>query len=300
MESQQKQQMKSRDIRFSLKKNKHGILHKVKFLLIFFLILSACSRKEEPQLSSCLTREEKEDLDYFLRFLLIRHSGVFVLFGSKPLCDGGFFEHVVQRKKSPYLRNPLDGWKVWEKVKTKIPLNPRFVITMQPRILSIEGVDRKLYLFQLIDIQKTAIVLAENYELFKSCTGMDFHPLEKVFEIEDPNSIFWQKAFYDQVTLGILYGFGKNNALFYEWRENFEPRPGPISQFLQNTCTFACKDEIPWRDVDSKGFDVLSIPGFIAIEGDEVVERYKREKEAIRKIYRGKDLVETTLRRLAK
>jgi hypothetical protein len=72
---------------------------------------------------------------------------------------------------------------------------------------------------------------------------MDFHPLEIVFDIENPKSVFWNKIlmgheekFYANIAYGLLYGFGKKSILFWIWQEEMESRGGKaITSFLAAT-----------------------------------------------------------------
>src|SRR6267154_891431 len=58
--------------------------------IVFFCItifLCSCNNKVTPCYSSCLTKEERLDLEHFFQYLLFENYGAFVLFGSKPLCE---------------------------------------------------------------------------------------------------------------------------------------------------------------------------------------------------------------------
>jgi hypothetical protein len=52
------------------------------------------------------------------------------------------------------------------------------------------------YELVLINIQQTALVLAENYEIFKNSAEMDFHPLQTMFEAKNPDSLALEECFF--------------------------------------------------------------------------------------------------------
>lgn len=240
---------------------------------------------------------------------MIDGSGAFVLFGSKPLCDVGIPLHQMKPEKGYFKRDLTLGWKAWEKVKVHLP-NNRFLMAAREMKMTPsypEGYPREktaewvLKIITLIDAEKAALVLAENYEIFKECVGFDFHPFEIVFEIENRNSVFWNKIFDsgNSLTMGLLYGFGKRNALLYHWRDEFEGRRGKIRDCLKNAGCIPFSMANPWPQIEKRGMAALDIPGFVSFEADETLERYNQEKQKIQKLYRGKDLVEITLKRLS-
>lgn len=65
-----------------------------------------------------------------------------------------------------------------------------------------------------VNINKTILILKKHYSLFKKITEMDFDQKNIVYEIEGP-SIFWEKVFSSAELVGLLYGFGEKNVLFF-------------------------------------------------------------------------------------
>ncbi len=305
------------------------MLMRLLFLIIIFSAVG-CNHKKQPVLSSCLTAEEKMDLEHFLRFLIFENHGAFVIFGSKPLCimnvsdtDPIVMEATRQRRLASmsddertewecqlakckasgslievdFIRNLYDGWRALEKV--------RKTFRMEQYIIGVdrqgERGDRRLI---LANIQKTALVLAENYSIFKDAVGMDFHPLQVVFELQNPNSEFWKRIFNSEnhIAKGLLCGFGLKNSLFGDWYfRQFHVNASTelekeVSQYLKNVSLHVTTKPVKFGEGSPSNF---TIPLFGAVEGDDVVEKYKKEKKEIEKIYLGQDFVEVTLQRLA-
>jgi hypothetical protein len=313
----------------SLKKSHHPMLVGLLFLIINFFAVG-CHNKKQPALSSCLTAEEKMDLEYFLRFLIFENYGAFVLFGSKPLCvmnvsdtDPVVIQATRQKRLASmsddertqwecrlekckangslidvdFIRNPYDGWRALEKVRKTFRMK-QYIIGVDDES---ERGDRRLV---LANIQKTALVLAENYTIFKEAAGMDFHPLQVVFELQNPNSEFWKRIFRikNHVAKGLLCGFGLKNSLFGDWRfKQFHVNVSTelekeVAQYLKSVALHVSTKPVEFGKGSPSNF---TIPLFGTVEGDDVVEKYKKEKREIEKTYLGQDLVEVTLQRLA-
>ncbi len=308
-----------------LKKNVFSILFGLLFLVITFSAV-ACSSKKQPLLSACLTAEEKADLEYFLRLLIFENYGAFVLFGSKPLCEMNFsdtestaaelpfqtwyaslpddrrreLEAKTKRKTQaePELeRNLYRGWLAWEKVRKTFEMK-HYILRVDP----LRGQGH--YAVILANIQQTALVLAENQEIFQNAAGMQFHPLQVVFELQNPESIFWKKIFSlpNHLAKGLLFGFGLRNSIFGNWHFSYSNAKVSselgehIVEYLKGVPSAVSTNSVKFGKGSPSNF---TIPLFGTIPGDDMVDKYTKEKSKIEKIYRGQDLVEVTLQRLA-
>jgi hypothetical protein len=253
-----------------------------------------------------LTREEQKDLDYFFRRLLIHDSGVFVLFGSKPLCDSGYLNHVAQRKNSPYRRDLSKGWEAWEKIRPHLKGN-RFILVKKCLKIALRGYEYDgikkydLTTFTLMDTEKAAKILEENYDFFKECMDAEFNPFEVVREAENPHSIFWSKILeHNSLTYGLLYGFGKRNSVL--WSKVYKGQDSDKDAFhCPSESSYAKDEKMGWvHEVFPESVEGLQIPAYVSFEGDEMIEKYREEKAQIKSIYRGKNFLEITLQQFAK
>jgi hypothetical protein len=309
------------------------------FFLVTVCSTSACNNKKQLMLSACLSAKEKADLEYFFRSLIFENYGAFVLFGSKPLCEmhlsdlesreengtalqkwleslpedeRAALEAKLEKKTKERIeleRNLYSGWLVWEKVRKTFDMK-HYILRITP--VPVPGRSHETipgsYRVMLVDIQKTALVLAENYNVFKDATGMDFHPLQAVFELQNPESVFWKNVFSIQNHLakGLLFGFGLRNSIFGNWhftylnKQSFselEYQPSDsIIEYLESAPCDASTTPSKYTKGSPSNF---TIPLFGSIAGDDTAEKYTKEKNEIEKIYRGQDLVEVTLQRLA-
>lgn len=300
------------------------------FFPLFFALSCTKSGQEPSSFTRCLTSEEKRDLQTFFQYLLFDNYGAYVLLGSKPLCELSvhnmdspavdeafqkFWERLTDeerekikeaKRKSQAKRNAADldaemdlessryrGWLAFQKLTDRFKLKGflfRATPTLRPDTYDI--------LF--INIQQTAMTLADNYEVFKKATGMDFHPLQAVFEAQEPSSLFWTHvmALENHMAKGLLFGFGHKNALFGEWV--FSSGSGslnmPNEKYRQEIESFLEQSMRPVStDVVPKGDFSLHIPLFGIVSGDEMAEKYGKERAVIESTYRNKDMVEVTL-----
>jgi hypothetical protein len=131
--------------------------------------------------------------------------------------------------------------------------------------------------------------------VFKRKTEKDFDPLNTVFEIQNEESEFWKIALQDDELIGILCGFGAKNAFYYSRTNRVQNED--VKKFLDALPRKPTCQSDEWRKISPFSFP---IPGFISfIKNDEMVEKYKREKEKIKKEYRNKDFVYFTLEKLS-
>ena len=307
------------------------------FFIVTIFSAIACSNKKQPLLSASLTAEEKADLEYFFRFLIFENYGDFVLFGSKPLCEmhlsdtespsreAAFqkwlhalpdeerakIEAIKKTKTEPRTeleRNPYRGWQALEKVRQHLKIN-NFILRLVPvHIPNSDELTPGSYDLKLINIQQTALILAENYEIFKRAAGMDFQPLEAVFELQNPDSIFWKNVFAmrNHLAKGLLFGFGLKNSIFFDWEAEYTKEQLPVASekyrqdildYFKHTPVNVSATPTPFCQGNLSNF---TIPVFGMVAGNEMKEKYTKEKAAIEKMYRGQDMVEVTLQGLAK
>ena len=284
------------------------IAFQIFLVLVFFL--NGCTAPPNSSASNfALTPEEETRLNRFFSSLLFENYGAFVLFGSKPLCEMMLVDSaVLEIQQQNYLdkmsqerdgenfgyefnHNPIEDYEVWKKISQKARPT-RYLL-----VANSEGDQSGTYSLFLVDIQKTALVLEENYEIFKKVAGQDFHPLSIVFELENPNSQFWSKVFQleNHLTKGLLFGFGKKNSILFSWELEFSESPRVVEYLKTNSLQPSTTQTIGFGQGTVNNF---TIPIFGSTSEDETVHKYEQEKRQIEKIYRGQNLVKITLEKL--
>lgn len=251
-------------------------------------------------------REEKRE-DY-LYFLLNRNSEKDMRFYEK-LSPLEKEEKALLINDKDFIYNIEELWGKWEKLQHRFPIKKRFLLLKRERPKEdwkeIFPNYTAIYDIFFVDVLKTALVIQENYDLFRKAVGYDFDPLEVVFELENRHSNFWEKlegkeGWNHAPLWGILYGFGKKNSFSYTWKGRNAKEPNRTENEklwaanLQSQSS--CKDRPSRSEKGAFTLSNFTIPVFKSfIENDPIVTKYEAERENIKQIYKGKDFVAYTL-----
>lgn len=268
--------------------------------LIFFCFLSIfvydCSN------SSSLRKKEQVKLNKCFEELLLTHGGAYTLLGSKPATIEDLIDMSLEnyKKLQEYLaahpeiptieidRYLEEGWEILK--KNPIPFSNRFVLT------EINYESSKLLVF--INTELTLRSIREYYSEFKRISGSDFDPITEIENLRQGKHDFWRRVFSDFVCTGILLGYGIENSKFFEklYSERVKGNQQDEYQASENTdprIQAECYlNGIPFR-----------IPVFVMFdkrESEELLSKYKNEREQIKKFYAGKNFLDETLSLLRK
>ena len=174
------------------------------------------------------------------------------------------------------------NWEKWEHIKDRFPGN-RYLLFKRDMTSDLK--ESNVY---LVDTLQTAFVIQQNYTAFRNVLGFDFDPIKVVFEIHDLTSEFWNKALEHSALHGILFGYGPKNAWAFQWKHWSDTTSLKGLHFEYSNAAL-------YKDVSLSKFP---LPEFVVFNDKEILELYKKEREEIRKIYKGKDFVTLTLQRL--
>ncbi|MCI0381693.1 MAG: hypothetical protein L0207_01385 [Chlamydiae bacterium] len=244
-------------------------------------------------------------MEEFFNDLMFFERGIYTLWGSKPMTRV-VLEHFTQEelenrilteeeKKTAFsLAKDYtlpENWEKWKKISSRFPLK-RYLLFQSDWYN-----DPKATYVYFVDILKTTLVIQENYDTFRNAIGFDFDPTQVVFEMQDKNSKIWEKIRGGGHALlwGILFGYGKKNSYAFHWKY-FKEGINNFFPSIKNKFS-----EHPFRGLSNVRIDLnnFAIPSFISFEDqDEVVEKYKKERKRIRKIYKGKDFLDFTLEKI--
>jgi hypothetical protein len=251
-------------------------------------------------------RREEKRKDY-LYFLLNRSNEK----------DMKFYEKLspLEKEEKAFLINDKDFiynieelWEKWEKIQHRFSIKKRFLLLKRecPREVWKEIFPNctAIYDILFVDVLGTALVIQENYELFRNAVGYDFDPLEVVLELENMHSKFWGKLEgkegWRYATLwGLLYGFGRENAFSYTWKgRNIKENRTEKEKLWAATLPSqrSCNDSPSRSEKGAFTISNFTIPIFKSfVENDPVAAKYEAEKKNIRQLYKGKDFVTCTL-----
>lgn len=284
-------------------------LEKIIYVLILIIFsFSSCSkaRRSYTYLQKYeITEEEKKHLKEFFRDVLFDNPGAYTLYGTKPMSISSLYyltQEERQKSYEDYLLLPNEekakyilerydlsaNYTHWEKIKTRLPVTQYLFGTFS----SPYAKRGKLLLF--VNIELTLKMLLNHYEDFRHLLGTDFDPFEVVFELENSDSWFWNKVISSHTLLGILLGFGKSNAWFFEWNRKYGEKQNKKGAFLQS---------LPWTtnweeyivDYNPKDFSLPIFGCYGLHTGDAIMKNYEKERNDIKALYKGRDEVDLVL-----
>lgn len=272
-------------------------------LSIILLLTVSCqsSQKETDNLN--FSSDEKVWLTQFFEDVMLFESGIYTLWGSsKPLTMIAIEQYTDEEKQAFYdslteeekksgilcMGYSLDKtWFQWEEIKHRFPMNRYMLFKMK------QFQDDHVFFVLFVDILKTTAVIQENYDIFRKAIGVDFHPLEITLSMKQKDCILWEKM--NAHLWGILFGFGKMNSYLFQL-QHFD-HPESCNEFCKNIISFD-NDDFTQGQVKYT-IDQFSIPSFKSFnEIDPVVDNFREERNRIKEIYKGKDFLELTLKKL--
>ncbi|OJU81754.1 MAG: hypothetical protein BGO10_07665 [Chlamydia sp. 32-24] len=279
-------------------------------LLLTLLVLGSLffyTKKEAiPSSKFAVSQTDRPWLTQFFKDVMLFETGIYTLFGSKPMTTiilpkytQEEIENIYQQmseedKQSLYHVEDYDLpnlWKKWELVQDKFPISNKYILK-KSELYSNDKID----FIYFVDIVKTALIIEDNYTYFKKIVGFDFHPLEAVLELKDEaHSPFWLALHKENSSFisGILFGFGKTNALLFEWK-HFTKKDCSYYDFCQTIPTYDFSP--PPKKVVRYSIDAFNLPAFISFEEkDKVVEKYRKERDEIKKRFKNKDFLDVVI-----
>ncbi len=261
------------------------------------------------------TSEKSEEL-VFLENVMIREGGLYVLMGSKPMVSfdvrSGILETAEEYQKhleyakikypedrietfeeykiSHKLDKHIQYSELWEDWKTKMKnyVGPHFQFITRRAPFGENLSERRNLEGLFINNCSLLYVLTVHYSEFEKVFGAPFEPKKVLNEISDPNSIFWERAFRDQYTQGLLFGYGSRNSFIFSWQiEN----DFPFSIRYFQDISLLIKTKFDKKKVNVS--DLLLPPISLYFLGDPVLEIYKLQRKEILEEFKNKDFEST-------
>ncbi len=252
-----------------------------------------------------ISQEERIWLKEFFRDLLFKNPGAYTLFGTKPISTSCVYHLTEEDKKEmeEHYKNLLQeenlktrrekydydaNYEKWQKIKDRFSIS-QYLFGSFPLPF-----DDKVEIVLFVNIEETLRTLLKYYDDFRLVLGHDFDPLNAVFEVEDKNSEFWKIVMQNHALQGILLGFGRDNAWFFEWKLSYEEEKGKMGEFFASLPTkFAEDGDI--ENYDPRNFLLPIFAVYGLHPNEQIVEKYKKERKQIRSLYKGRDEVDVAL-----
>lgn len=248
-------------------------------------------------------------MENFFNYCLFSHHAAYVLYGDKPLCEFSIHPEVSDEKEWE-LWNALPKevkanviwekpdysikicWETWKSVRDRFKIN-QYLIVERP----FEGDPTSCWIY-FVNIEKTALLLSDNYTIFRDVLGREFEPLEEVFEIDNPKSNFWNIVLKNHITKGLLCGYGKRNSYFFNWMVEYQKNPNKVGEYFKTlSFDFSSKEKVDHFRANATNF---TIPVYRSLPQDPTIAAYEAEKKQIKETYKNKDFLETTLLQLTR
>lgn len=276
--------------------------------LIFSILLTCCNapkRSTVPVHTFTLSQEERVWLREFFRDLLFKHPGAYTLFGTKPISTSCVYHLNEEDKKEmeEYYKNlseeerlkmrkkryDYDGnYEKWQKIKDRFSIS-QYLFGSFPLPF-----DDKVEIVLFVNIEETLRTLLKYYDDFRRVLGHDFDPFKAVFEVENKDSEFWKIVMQNHALQGILIGFGRDNAWFFEWELNYKDEKDKMGKFLTSLPAKFAED----ADIENYSSQYFLLPVFTSYglhPNQQLIEKYIKERKQINSLYKGRDEVDITL-----
>lgn len=288
-------------------------------LICLFLIPKKTSHDEKEQVTKILqtlSKEERVALEDFFRVLIIEDQFSYALFGDKPMSFGVVSKlPTLPRKSSIYniygifsALNPHElrmkkGYGVWQKYKNQF-CSENYLIK------ECKDDDFRCDTFIIIINKKCFLKkVQEHLDDFKRLLGPGITPQHLLNACGTRQNVFDGVLRNHDVLLGILLGYGRNNAWLFHRREEIKKL---IWQRTERSKDL--EEELEHIQQSIEGFagcDVLdcnplflNIPGFCADPNDPetklLKKKYTRQYKEIVQRYKKGDFLQITLEQLLK
>ena len=291
-----------------------GSLSLASFLILIFSLfcITQCSSQSTPKTSSLafsITKEEKAALQEFFRDLLFENMGAYVLYGTKPISLAcleqplseeekaqwdEYYNSLSEEERSNYtLRTKkydfFSNYQKWEEIKHRLPIKQYLFGKFKSRFSD------KTEIIIFANIEMTLRILLEFYDDFKRVLGAEFDPFQAVFELDNNSSKFWNCVMDNHALLGILLGYGRDNAWFFEWESKYGKNDDQVGNFIKSLPSTVYEQ----RDIRYPTPENFMLPIFGSYglhPNDKLLfEQYKEEQQQIKKLYKGRDEVDIAL-----
>jgi len=274
------------------------------FCLVYFTITKY---QEKPIVNSihsfALSKEEKTSLNEFFCDLLFADGGAYTLYGTKPMTlslihkplteDENKSLNSLSKKEKEKLysfRPNLDFLKYylnWEKVKPKLSFNHY--------LFGKFSLNEHYDVLFFVNIEMAIRTLIKYYNDYKRILGYDFDPFKIVFEVENPQSQFWNDIIKNHALLGILLGYGQANSWFFKWNLQYDNADSKMGNFIRHLHSKFYEKKII-KYPTSRYFSLPTFRSYGTYPDDkELLNRYNKERKKIKLLYLKHDPVNLAL-----
>jgi len=276
-------------------------------------ICCSCSKKESVKKTI-----QEHHLCKFFQYMLLESGGAYTLFGDKPVTledisypNDDDLKKLKQCREEILKKNPNFKFRTIEKtLNNDWKMSKDYLSALKmDNFIFIEVFPDHFFpresLIVFINIEKTALTLQKYYSEFSRELQMDFDPLKTVYEIKDPTSKFWQGVWKKPFLLGLLLGYGYENSRLCSWciqhNDSTCPEIKSFITFLHEKAYGADTNDplikYPIK-LDGKPFRLPIFACHDKETSQALIEKYKRQRKEILRIYKNKDFLQVILSKL--
>lgn len=165
---------------------------------------------------------DREILESFFRLMMTESEAGYVLFGEKPICFHAYPKHDIDIwGTTRHIENTIlrEGARVWKKYQSTVAPNSNYLLVVGETYWN----SKDKYL-PVLFINKSALFKSvnDNLSLFQYILGPSINPEKILSRILDPKENLFSILKNNKVLIGIVLGFGAQNALFGSRLENLK------------------------------------------------------------------------------
>lgn len=240
--------------------------------------------------------KDKRQIEYLLREFVVYDAAGYTLFGDKPISFQCVFKPAFKwdirflwHTFFPSNLKRYYAWKTWQKYDF-FSNQKDFLIWSEPSPWIENGM-----LLIIANKKKTEQIFEEHRQYFASLGELP----SQLAHAEDVKCLFRQCLQSHEGLLGILLGYGQNNAFLFH--QKHLPLLQPIfaeelDHLFQNRNT-ALNFTFGWPSVPME--EMLMYPTFMVdpktVETENLRSKYLNSRKSILEYYKGKDFLEATL-----
>lgn len=273
----------------------------VLFTILFFVVGCSMSRNKASELDTVLaslSEEQLSTLETLFRVLVADSQGGYVLYGNKPLCweafaykeEGSIFMSDWIHIFSTKLKRGAHLWRDLE--LDKFCKNYRLIIAENP---ANEWQD-----LLLINKSEALTCIKKDLVLFQYALGPQITAMSLINELQNPQNHFSSLMHKDKTLIGILLGYGTQNAMCCARVESIqENKCSSPSYGFKST-----EEEADWFETrfslstESSEEKSLLLPWFGCYdlkESKALLNKYKKAQKEIIKVLKSPKFLEKVL-----
>lgn len=282
---------------------------KLAIFIILFLIfsLTTCTPAKPSKTHFNVTEEERRWLKEFFRELLFENPGAYTLYGTKPISgacwynftDGqknelqAYYDSLPSSEKEKLRTKNLslkENFQKWQKIKERFSIS-QYLFGIFP-----SPYDENAEFLLFVNVEMTLRTLINYYSDFRRVLDYDFDPITVTFDVENKNSPFWKAVLNSHVLKGILFGYGRDNAWFFDWSMKYDGKEGKIAAFVKAMPSLTYENQDITYDANIHHFPLPIFGSYGMYPSDTALfKQYRQEYKKIKNLYKKQDEVDLAL-----